>query len=120
MILALAMNALEATPPGGSVTLRARPEEDGVILIVADTGSGIPLADRDRIFEPFYTTKREGSGAGVGLGLAVVYGIVQRHGGRIEVDSAPAKGSIFTIHLPRHPPAAAAGGSAPLMQEVTT
>jgi two-component system NtrC family sensor kinase len=104
MILALAMNAMEATPAGGSVTLSARPEGTGAVLVVSDTGTGIPPEDRDRIFEPFYTTKREGSGAGVGLGLAVVYGIVQRHGGRIEVESSPGRGSTFTIHLPQRPP----------------
>jgi two-component system NtrC family sensor kinase len=109
MILALAMNALEATPTGGRVALGARPEGEGVALTVSDTGTGIPEADQARIFEPFFTTKE--AGKGVGLGLAVVYGIVTRHGGQIEVASRPAAGTVFTVHLPRHPPAPEAGGT---------
>ncbi len=112
MVLALAMNALEATPTGGRVVLGARRdgEEGGLLLTVSDTGSGIREEDQARIFEPFFTTKE--AGKGVGLGLAVVYGIVTRHGGRIEVDSRPAVGTVFTVHLPRHPPAPE-GGSTP-------
>jgi signal transduction histidine kinase len=68
---------------------------------VSDTGAGIPEADQERIFEPFFTTKDVGKG--VGLGLAVVYGIVTRHQGRIELDSRPGRGSTFTVHLPRRP-----------------
>jgi two-component system NtrC family sensor kinase len=105
-ILALAMNALEATPAEGTVTISAGPGADGgAVVRVSDTGCGIRPEDRDRIFEPFFTTKKEGSG--VGLGLAVVYGIVTRHNGRIEVDSTPGSGTIFTVHLPRHQPPAA-------------
>jgi two-component system, NtrC family, sensor kinase len=109
MILALAMNALEATPTGGRVALGARPEGEGVALTVSDTGTGIPEADQGRIFEPFFTTKE--AGKGVGLGLAVVYGIVTRHGGQIELVSRPGAGTVFTVHLPRHPPAPEAGGT---------
>jgi two-component system NtrC family sensor kinase len=112
MALALAMNALEATPTGGRVVLGARRdgEEGGLLLTVSDTGSGIREEDQARIFEPFFTTKE--AGKGVGLGLAVVYGIVTRHGGRIEVDSRPGVGTVFTVRLPRHPPAPE-GGSTP-------
>jgi two-component system NtrC family sensor kinase len=102
MLLALAMNALEATPAGGRVTIEARPDGDGVILAVSDTGHGIPSEDRDRIFEPFFTTKEEGKG--VGLGLAVVYGIVERHHGTVDVRSAPGEGTTFTVRLPSGPP----------------
>jgi two-component system NtrC family sensor kinase len=117
MILALAMNGIEATPAGGSVTIEATDEGDAVALKVSDTGAGIPPEDRDRIFEPFFTTKREGASVGVGLGLAVVYGIVRRHGGQIDVDSRPGQGSVFTVRLPRRPPAG--GGSEPReVQEV--
>jgi len=102
MILALAMNALEATPADGRVSLAARREGDGVRLVVADTGWGIPKEHQDRIFEPFFTTKE--AGKGVGLGLAVVYGIVNRHHARIELRSEPGRGTSFTIHLPARQP----------------
>jgi two-component system NtrC family sensor kinase len=108
MILALAMNALEATPTGGRVVLGARPEGEDLVLTVSDTGTGIPEAEQARIFEPFFTTKE--AGKGVGLGLAVVYGIVTRHGGQIELASRPGVGTGFTVHLPRHPPAPEGGG----------
>jgi two-component system NtrC family sensor kinase len=103
MILALAMNALEATPAGGLVRIQARAEgADEIVLAVSDTGAGISEADQARIFEPFFTTKE--TGKGVGLGLAVVYGIVARHHGRIDLVSRPGAGTVFTVHLPRHPP----------------
>ena len=98
MLLALAMNALEATPEDGRVTLAAGPADDGVILTVSDTGAGIPREHQDRIFEPFFTTKE--AGKGVGLGLAVVYGIVTRHHGTIDLASEPGRGTTFTIRLP--------------------
>jgi signal transduction histidine kinase len=112
MILALAMNGLEATPSGGRVTIGARPEgDDGVVLTVADTGCGIPSDIQGRIFEPFFTTKEQGKG--VGLGLAVVYGIVARHHGRIDVGSQAGAGTVFTVHLPTRPPAEAGAEEAP-------
>jgi len=110
-ILALAMNALEATPSGGRITLEARPDGDGVALVVSDTGVGIPEEHQSRIFEPFFTTKEEGKG--VGLGLAVVYGIVTRHRGRIVVRSKPGEGTAFTVRLPRTPPTEAPPPAAP-------
>jgi two-component system, NtrC family, sensor kinase len=101
MILALAMNALEATPAQGRVSIEAARDGDGVKLVVADTGAGIPQEHLDRIFEPFFTTKE--AGKGVGLGLAVVYGIVSGHHGTIDVQSEPGRGTTFTVHLPaRH------------------
>jgi two-component system NtrC family sensor kinase len=109
MLLALAMNALEATPAEGRVSIEAQRDGDGVRLVVADTGWGIPQDHLDRIFEPFFTTKD--AGKGVGLGLAVVYGIVNRHHGTIAVDSAPGRGTSFTVRLPARqpePPTAAA------------
>ena len=88
MVLALAINALEATPAGGEVVLSAaRGEGEGIVLEVRDTGTGIPPEHLPRIFEPFFTTKAVGKG--VGLGLSVVYGIVHRHGGRVDVRSEP-------------------------------
>jgi two-component system, NtrC family, sensor kinase len=112
MILALAMNGLEATPSGGRVIIGARPEgDDGVVLTVADTGCGIPSDIQGRIFEPFFTTKEQGKG--VGLGLAVVYGIVARHHGQIDVVSQAGAGTVFTVHLPTRPPAEAGTEEAP-------
>jgi two-component system NtrC family sensor kinase len=75
------------------------------VFSVCDTGAGIPAEDRPRIFEPFFTTKPEGKG--VGLGLAVVYGIVTRHHGRVDVESALGSGTTFSVHLPGRQPEAA-------------
>jgi len=112
MVLALAINGLEATPSGGRVAIAARAAEDGgIVLTVADTGGGIPPDIQGRIFEPFFTTKEQGKG--VGLGLAVVYGIVARHHGRIDVASPPGAGTVFTVHLPVRPPASAGPEEAP-------
>jgi two-component system, NtrC family, sensor kinase len=113
MLLALVMNALEATPAEGKVTISARAGElDGRLrLRVADTGHGIPPEIVDKIFEPFFTTKEQGNG--VGLGLAVAYGIVERHRGTIGVDSTPERGTVFTIDLPLRQPAADDGSNEP-------
>jgi two-component system NtrC family sensor kinase len=102
VILALAMNALEATPAEGRVSIELAGDGDGVTLVVADTGWGIPREHLDRIFEPFFTTKE--AGKGVGLGLAVVYGIVKRHHGTIDVDSEPGRGTRFIVRLPARQP----------------
>jgi len=98
LLLALSMNALEATPAGGRVELLASREGQGVRLGVRDTGMGIPKEHQDRIFEPFFTTKE--AGKGVGLGLAVVYGIVRRHQGTLGVDSEPGRGTAIWVLLP--------------------
>jgi two-component system NtrC family sensor kinase len=105
MILALAANALEAIPEQGRVTLATTLDRDRgeAVLRVADTGRGIPPEELDRIFEPFYTTKEESNGSG--LGLAVVYGIVKRHRGTVEVDSEPGAGTTVTVRLPLEQPA---------------
>jgi two-component system NtrC family sensor kinase len=106
MLLALVMNALEGTPADGLVTVSARLDADAgrVSLRVEDTGRGIPPELLDKIFEPFFTTKEQG--AGVGLGLAVVYGIVERHHGTIDVSSTPGAGTVFRIGLPLRQPKA--------------
>jgi two-component system NtrC family sensor kinase len=98
--LAMTMNAVEAMPEGGILTLRTtpRPEQGVVEVAIEDTGIGIPPEILPKIFEPFFTTKS--AGKGVGLGLSVAYGIVEHHGGRIEVDSQVNRGTTFTVVLP--------------------
>ncbi len=101
VLMALTLNAVDAMDEGGTLTLRTaagRGREDEVLVEVGDTGVGIPRADHAKIFEPFFTTKPPGRGTG--LGLSVCYGIVQDHHGRIEVDSAPGRGSVFRVFLP--------------------
>jgi PAS domain S-box-containing protein len=98
VVMNLVMNAIDACPEGGTVTVRTRAEDDGVRLDVLDTGTGIPAEIRERIFDPFFTTKP--IGVGTGLGLSISYGIVQDHGGKIEVDSTPGQGTRFTVRLP--------------------
>jgi len=97
----LALNAAEAMPNGGVITIRTSLDGDGsfVRAEVSDTGMGISEENMSKIFDPFFTTKE--AGAGTGLGLAVTYGIIQRHEGTIEVKSEVGKGTTFRIRLPR-------------------
>jgi two-component system, NtrC family, sensor kinase len=94
----LILNALQAMPQGGTVTVAtgSRGEESGCVVSIADTGKGIALEHLEKIFTPFFTTKDTGSG----LGLSVSYGIVKDHGGDIEVESTPGKGTCFRIVIP--------------------
>lgn len=101
-LVALLVNAVEAMRDGGRLAVRLRGEADRVRIEVEDTGSGIPADALPQIFEPFFSTKTQESGAG--LGLAVVYGIVHRHGGTIGVASEPGRGTTFDLVLPRVPP----------------
>jgi PAS domain S-box-containing protein len=96
--LNLLLNAADATPPAGLVTVRVTDIPAGVQLVVDDTGPGVPADLRRRIFEPFFTTK--GSVRGTGLGLAVCRGVVERHGGLVEVSDAPGGGARFLVLLP--------------------
>ena len=103
-MLAMLINALEATPEGGRVGVGVeRGAGDTVRISISDTGRGIPPDVIDHIFEPFFTTKAQA--AGVGLGLAIVYGIIERHHGTIDVKSKPGGGTVFTIELPVRQPA---------------
>lgn len=97
----LTLNAAEAMPDGGTITIRTSRNSDPncVMATVTDTGMGIPEENLSKIFDPFFTTKE--AGMGTGLGLAVTYGIIQRHEGTIEVESEISKGTTFTIRLPR-------------------
>ncbi len=94
--LNLVLNALEAMPQGGRLSIRTQGRRERVVVTVRDTGVGIPREELPRIFEPFYTSKARGTG----LGLAVSYGIVSAHGGVIEVESDVGAGSTFRIKLP--------------------
>jgi PAS domain S-box-containing protein len=118
VLLNLCLNSRDAMPEGGQVTIMVRrlvtappagPEPDDspsagpvVALEVSDTGVGMPAEVQARLFEPFFTTKEVGQGTG--LGLAVVYGIVRQHGGRIAVRSAPGEGTSVTIYLAEQSP----------------
>jgi hypothetical protein len=94
----LILNARDAMPKGGWLTLSTLADDDAVIVEVKDTGHGIKREDVRRIYDPFFTTK--GIGRGTGLGLSVSYGILQEHGGAIFVDSVPGKGTTFQVALP--------------------
>ena len=98
LFLNLVLNAIQAMPHGGVLTLRTRVEEREVVVEVSDTGVGVPEAIRDRIFDPFFSTREVGQGTG--LGLAVSYNIVAAHGGRIGLDSEEGKGTTFRVALP--------------------
>jgi len=105
VLLNIIMNAFDATQSGGKITIKTglslsarKTERKGIELSITDTGCGIPQENLDKLFDPFFTTKEVGQGTG--LGLAVSYGIVERHGGTIRVQSEVGKGSTFTIWLP--------------------
>ena len=100
VLLNLMSNASEAMEGGGTLTLATRNlrKEECLEIRICDTGCGIPDNILENIFEPFFTTKEEGKG--VGLGLSVVYGIISRHDGSIEVTSEPGKGTVFRVLLP--------------------
>lgn len=99
LLLNLVLNAFEALgAQGGTVRVSTAAQGSHVVLRVADNGPGIPEEARDKIFDPFFTTK--GSGKGIGLGLAIVYQIVETHGGSITMESAAGQGTAFTVSLP--------------------
>ncbi|MCP4713337.1 MAG: PAS domain-containing sensor histidine kinase [Planctomycetes bacterium] len=98
LLVNMVVNAIQAMPEGGRITLRTESVETGIKLVVEDTGMGMSEEVVENIFLPFFTTKEVGSGTG--LGLAVVHGIVEAHGGRIQVDSKPNFGSRFEVILP--------------------
>jgi two-component system NtrC family sensor kinase len=102
VLLNLVHNALQAMPDGGKMEITTisttRDGRNGAQVSVRDTGVGITQMNQSRIFEPFFTTK--GDQGGTGLGLSVTYGIVTDHGGQIDVESQPGKGSLFKVWLP--------------------
>ncbi|MBK6765836.1 MAG: HAMP domain-containing protein [bacterium] len=101
VLLNLVLNAIDAMPGGGTLTLRTSADSEHVVLEAADTGIGMDEATLEKIFNAFFTTKSEV--AGVGLGLFVCYRVVRLHGGLIDVTSAPGEGTTFTMKLPIRP-----------------
>jgi two-component system NtrC family sensor kinase len=98
VFLNLFLNARDAMPKGGWLTIVTREDRDGAVIEIGDTGSGIPPEQLSRIYDPFFTTKDIGKGTG--LGLSITYGIVQEHGGTITCDSQVGQGTRFSIRLP--------------------
>jgi signal transduction histidine kinase len=90
------LNAIEAMPDGGTLTVRTAAGSTVALVEIQDTGLGIPEAIRTKLFEPFFTNKSQGTG----LGLSISAHIVTQHGGQIEVDSEEGHGSIFRVVLP--------------------
>jgi signal transduction histidine kinase len=101
VLVNLLVNAAQAMPEGGRIFVSTRAEGDEAVLVVRDTGQGMAPEVRERIFQPFFTTKPVGEGTG--LGLSVVHGIIADHKGHIHVESAPGQGSTFIVRLPRIP-----------------
>ncbi|MFQ5767477.1 MAG: nitrogen regulation protein NR(II), partial [Acidobacteriota bacterium] len=99
VLLNLLLNARDAMGEGGCIMVSTRVAGEETVLEVRDTGNGIAHEDLERIYDPFFTTKKRGRGTG--LGLSISYRIVQDHGGFIDVDSRPGQGSCFRVRLPR-------------------
>jgi signal transduction histidine kinase len=112
VVFHLVANAIDASPAGAQVTVRTRPTENGVEIAILDAGHGIDSTIHDKVFDPFFTTRPLGQGAG--LGLSISYGIVQSHGGTIDFESAPGQGTCFRVRLPLRPPGVDAGHSSDL------
>ena len=93
-----AKNALDAMPEGGQLSIHTCQEDSYLVVKVQDSGTGISQENVNRIYDPFFTTKKAGEGSG--LGLSVSYGIIQEHSGRINVETAAGQGTTFRLHLP--------------------
>ena len=100
VLINLSLNAAEAMPTGGTLVFETQISADNKneIIRVIDTGCGIPAEDMNKIFDPFFTTRDKSKGTG--LGLAVSYGIIQRHNGKVSVESKVGSGTTFTIEIP--------------------
>jgi two-component system NtrC family sensor kinase len=100
VVLNLSLNAIEAMPDGGRLSVSTRARNGSVVVLVRDTGCGIKAENLDRVFDPFFTTKP--AGEGTGLGLSVSYGTVRQHGGELTVESREGEGTTMTVVLPVH------------------
>ena len=94
----MVINAIQAMPDGGVLRVSTGVEDSGVVINISNTGPAISEENIGKIFDPFFTTKD--TGKGTGLGLSICYGIIEEHGGTIEVESKAKKGTTFTIKLP--------------------
>jgi two-component system sensor histidine kinase HydH len=94
--LNLVLNAIQAMPDGGTLTVASARNDSGIAVNISDTGEGISPENRKKLFSPFFTTKQDGTG----LGLAITFRIIQNHRGTIDVDSVPGKGTTFTVRIP--------------------
>jgi len=98
IIVNTVLNAIQAMPEGGQLTIRTKQIYSRIVIVIKDTGTGVDPEIKDKIFDPFFTTKDIGEGTG--LGLAVTYALIQQMGGTIEMESEPGKGTVFSISLP--------------------
>jgi signal transduction histidine kinase len=98
-LMSLLINAIEAMPNGGTITIALTQNQDLAVIKIIDEGTGILEKDLPNIFEPFYSTKE--ASKGTGLGLAVVYGIINNHGGQVIVEKTSERGTTFKITLPK-------------------
>jgi signal transduction histidine kinase len=94
--LNIVLNAIQAMPNGGTLTIESGLRNEMLEVKIADTGNGIPEENRKKLFSPFFTTKKNGTG----LGLAITYRIIENHRGRIDVASEPGRGTTFTVKIP--------------------
>jgi two-component system NtrC family sensor kinase len=103
-LMNLVSNAIDAIEEQGSISISTGADADGYVILIADTGTGIPEAVRERVLEPFFTTKPVGQGTG--LGLSITYSIVKRHRGTLELSPRPGGGTVATVRFPIDPPSA--------------
>ena len=92
----MVLNAIQAMPSGGRLTVETGLRNERLEVKIVDTGSGIPEESRKKLFSPFFTTKKNGTG----LGLAITYRIIENHRGTIDVASEPGRGTTFTVRIP--------------------